>query len=144
MRKDLEQAYIPACVDCMRNKSPTTRPAGLLHPLAIPESHSDSVAIDFIGPLPEDKGFNCIATFTDCLGSDVRIVPTRTDITAEQFTTLFFNEWYCKNGLPLSIVSDRDKLFVSKFWKALNALTGVHLDMSSSKLMVPPNGQTRP
>ncbi len=132
MCQDLEQAYIPACLDCLHNKSPTTKPTGPLHPLATPKSRGDSVAIDFIGLLPEDSGFNCIATFTDRLGSDVQIVPTWTNITAEDFTSLFFNKWYCENGLPLSIVSDRDKIFVSKFWKALNSLTGVRLDMSSS------------
>lgn len=37
MRRDLEKGYIPACVDCQRNKSRTTKPAGPLHPLPIPE-----------------------------------------------------------------------------------------------------------
>src|ERR1700733_9024502 len=54
------------------------------------------------------------------------------DVTAPELALVFFNEWYCKNGLPLKLVSDRDKLFVSKFWKALHKLTGVHLKMSSA------------
>jgi hypothetical protein len=45
---------------------------------------------------------------------------------------VFFSNWYCENGLPLEIISDRDKLFVSQFWKALHALTGVKLRMSTS------------
>lgn len=116
----------------MCNKSPTSKPHGPLHPLLIPEKRGDSVAIDFIGPLPEDSGFNCIATFTDHLGSNIHIVPTRTNLTAEKIALLFFDNWYCENGLPLEIVSNRDKLFVSKFWKALHKLTGVKLAMSSS------------
>jgi len=40
--------------------------------------------------------------------------------------------WYCENGLPFNIVSDCDKLFVSKFWKALHKLMGVSLKMSSA------------
>jgi hypothetical protein len=36
------------------------------------------------------------------------------------------------NGLPDDIACDRDKLFVSKFWKALTKLTGVKLKMSTS------------
>jgi hypothetical protein len=51
---------------------------------------------------------------------------------AEKLTHLFFKEWYCENGLPLDIVSDRDKLFVSRFWKALHTLTGIKLKMSST------------
>jgi hypothetical protein len=54
----------------------------------------------------------------------------RTDLTVPKLALLFFNEWYCENSLPLELISDRDKLFVSKFWKALHVLTGVHLKMS--------------
>jgi hypothetical protein len=132
MQRDLEESYIPTCVDCQRNKSRTKRPASPLHPLPVPEERGDSVAIDFIGPLPPDEGYDCILTMTDRLNSDIRIVPTRTTITAEELVVLFFDNWYCDNGLPLDIVSDRDKLFVSKFWRALCALTGVKLKMSTA------------
>jgi hypothetical protein len=133
MRDDLEKAYIATCSQCQRNKSRTTAPAGPMHPLPIPEHRGDSVAIDFIGPLPTDSGYDCIVTMTDRLGgSDIRIEPTSSKLTAEEFATLFFDKWYCENGLPLDIVSDRDKLFMSKFWKALNRLTGVKLKMSTS------------
>ncbi|CAA7264090.1 unnamed protein product [Cyclocybe aegerita] len=70
MRKDLEEAYVPGCADCQRNKNTTKKPIGPLHPLPIPDARGDSVAIDFIGPLPEDDGKNCIISFTDRLGSD--------------------------------------------------------------------------
>ena len=39
---------------------------------------------------------------------------------------------YCENGLPADIISDRDKLFISKFWKALHKLTGVKLKLSTA------------
>lgn len=91
MRRDLEESYIPSCKSCLRNKSPTTKPRGPLHPLPIPEQRGDSVTIDFIRPLPEDNGFNCIATFTDRLGSDIHIVPTCTNLTTEKMAALFFN-----------------------------------------------------
>src|ERR1700676_273516 len=132
MRKDLSEAYIPARVDCLRNKGRTSNPTGPLHPLPIPDQHGDSITIDFIGPCPRDDGFDCIVTITDRLGSDICIAPTHLDIMAEHFAAQFFDLWYCENGLPLDIVSDRDKLFVSKFWKALTKLTGVKLKMTSS------------
>ena len=69
---------------------------------------------------------------TDQLGLDVRIIPTWTDITAKHLALLFFNHWYCENGLPKDIISDRDKLFVSKFWCTLHDLTRVKLKLSSS------------
>ena len=132
MRTELEGAYIPGCDACQRNKGSTKRPTGPLHPLPIPDERGDSIAIDFIGPLPEDDGFNCIATMTDRSGSDVRIVPTRTDISAEDFAQVFFDNWYCENGLPRDIISDRDKLFISRFWKRLTRIAGVKLGMSTA------------
>ena len=132
MRMDLEKSYIPSCSNCQCNKSCTTKPPGPLHPLPIPDERGDSVALDFVGPLPEDDSYNCILTMTDHLGSDYRLIPTRTDTTAKDVAVLVFDNWYCKNGLPSDFVSDRDKLFISRFWKALTRLTGVQLKMSSA------------
>ena len=131
MRRNLEAAYIPACPDCARNKSSTAPPAGPLHPLPIPENWGDSVAIDFIGPLPMDGEFDYIVTFTDQLGSDICLVPTHSTITTKELAVLFFDKWYCENSLLLDITCDHDPLFTSKFWSAFNKLTNVRLRMSS-------------
>jgi hypothetical protein len=132
MRSDLENGYIPGCIDCQRNKSTTSRPCGPLHPLPIPDGRCDSVAMDFIGPLPEDEGFNCILSITDRLNSDAQAIATRTDLTAEQLAVIFFDEWYCENGLPLEIITDMDKLFMAKFWKHLMILTGIKHKFSTA------------
>ena len=125
MRKDLEEGYIPSCTDCQRNKGATRKPAGPLHPLPVPDGRCQSVAMDFIGPLPEDKGFNCILTISDRLNSDYRFIPTRTDVNAKQLALIFFDKWYCENGLPFELITDRDKLFVSRFWQYFSLLTGI-------------------
>jgi hypothetical protein len=132
MHKELETAYVPSCIECQRNKSTTTKPLSPLHSLPVPNGHCDSVAIDFIGPLLLDNGFDCIATFTDRLGSDVQLVPCSTSLTAEELAQLFFMRWYCVNGLPLDIISDHDKLFMSHFWQTLHKLTGVQLKLSTA------------
>lgn len=132
MRRDLEKGYVASCAECQRNKSSTSKPIGPLHPLPIPDQRGDSIAIDFIRPLPEDEGNNCIVTFTDRLGSDIQLAATRTDITAEKLAYIFFDKWYCENGLPTDIISDRDKLFISRFWKSLHRLTGIKLKMSTA------------
>jgi hypothetical protein len=53
------------------------------------------------------------------------------DISTEDLAVLFFDNWFCENGLPDKIILDRDKLFISCFWKALTSLCGVKLKMSS-------------
>lgn len=96
MCHDLKMVYVPSCAECQRSKGQTTKPKGPLHPLPIPDACSESVCLDFVGPLPEDQGFNCILTITDWVSSDVRLVPTRTNITTQKLAGIFFTEWYCK------------------------------------------------
>jgi hypothetical protein len=66
---------------------------------------------------------------TDHLNSDICLVPTCSSITAGQLADIFFDSWFCENGLPLNIVSNRDKLFLSQFWQALHTQTGIKLKM---------------
>ena len=132
MHKDLEEGYIPSCTECLCNKSSTSKPSSLLHPLPILDECCDSISMDFIGLLPHDNGFDCILTITDRLNSDIRIIPTKTTLMAEELTLIFFDSWYCENGLPLDIISDHDKLFVSKFWQHLMLLISVKHKYSSS------------
>ena len=132
MWTDLKKAYVPSCTDCQHNKSCTTKALGPLHPLLIPDEHGDSVTLDFIGPLPNDHSYNCILTMTDCIGSDIHLIPTWMVATAEDVVLMAFDNWYCKNRLPLDFISNRDKLFMSHFWKALMKLANISLKMSSA------------
>jgi hypothetical protein len=132
MHKDLVNTYVPSCADCQRNKNTTSKPGGPLHPLPVPNKRFDSIAIDFVGPLPKDNGYNSIVTMTDRLNANIQLAPCRTNITTEEFATIFFDKWFCKNGLPLELITDRDKLFVSHFWKALMKLTGIKHKMSTA------------
>ena len=45
---------------------------------------------------------------------------------------VMFYQVYKHHGMPKNIVSDRDTLFTSTFWKWLNEMTGTELQMSSS------------
>ena len=105
---------------------------GPLHPLPVPDEQCQSISIDFIGPLPKDGNYDSIVTITDCLGTDVQIIPMTVNLTAEGLAELFFDRWFCENGLPLDFISDRDKLFMSQFWKALHKLMGIKLKMSTA------------
>ena len=99
---------------CVLTASTTNHQLG--NPLHVLDNWGDSVAMYFIGPLPLDNGFDCILSMTDRLCSEVHVIPTHTKIMAEELTLLFFNHWYCENGLWKDIVSDHHKPFFSKFW----------------------------
>ena len=89
MWRALKKVYIPSCPDCQWNKLATTKLPGPLHPLPVLDEQGQSIAMDVIRPLKDDFGFNCILTITDHLGADLRIIPTHTDISAENLATLF-------------------------------------------------------
>src|ERR1700722_16214991 len=63
-----------------------------------------SVVIDFIGPLLEDDGYDGIMTMTDRIGADLQMEPVKMSMSAKDEVQVFFDEWYCNNGLPLEIV----------------------------------------
>ena len=52
--------------------------------------------------------------------------------TAKDIAELFHCTWYRQFGLPRTIVSDRDKLFLSKFWKELHRLLNVKIKLSTA------------
>ena len=132
MHCDLENAYIPSCTECQQNKNCTYKPTSPLHPLPVLDDHFDTVALDFIGPLPEEHGKDTILTITDLLGADIHIIATHSTDTAAQVAMVLFNEWYCENGLMLHLISDWDPLFTAELWTALYKLTSIKLKMSTS------------
>ena len=69
---------------------------------------------------------------TDRLTGYVKVEPTLQTATAKDIAELFHRTWFRQFGLPHSIVSDRDKLFLSHFWKELHRLLGIKLKMSTA------------
>jgi len=129
--RDVE-LYIKSCIPCSRNKSSTQALAGFLHPMPIPDQRFHELAMDFVGPLPKAKGFDTILLMTNCLTNYVKIEPTVCTATAPMIATLIYQSWYRQFGLPVAIMSDRDKLFVSKFWKELFKKLDIQLRMSTA------------
>lgn len=68
----------------------------------------------------------------DHLTSMVHLIPTRQTYKAKDVAEAMFDGVYKLHGLPEAIVSDRDSLFTSAFWKRLHDLIGTQLKMSSA------------
>ena len=75
MFTSLARYYIPGCPDCQWFKATWRKLSGPLHPLPIPDHWGTSIAMDFVSPLPEDNGFNCILTIADWLGAKIPTHP---------------------------------------------------------------------
>ncbi|GKB49160.1 putative reverse transcriptase domain-containing protein, partial [Tanacetum coccineum] len=50
----------------------------------------------------------------------------------ETLTRLYIKEIVSRNGVPISIISDRDSHFTSRFWQSLQNSLGTQLDMSTT------------
>ncbi|GAA6054862.1 hypothetical protein NBRC10513_006213 [Rhodotorula toruloides] len=131
MAKDTVR-YVRSCDGCQRHKSRTTRRAGKLHPLPVPPRPFSDVALDFVGPLPTSNGKDMLLTVTDRLSGYTRLVACRSKDGAEDVANLVFDEWIRFFGAPQRLVSDRDKLFVSKFWRSIHGRMGIKLQLSTA------------
>ena len=77
----------------------------------------EHVSMDFIMPLPKSsRGFDAVFTIVDRFSRLVRFIPCHSTLTASDATSLFFEHWICRFGMPSKIISDRDPRFTSVFW----------------------------
>ncbi|KAA0060668.1 ty3-gypsy retroelement transposase [Cucumis melo var. makuwa] len=102
-----------------RNKTLALSPAGLLNPLEIPDTIWSEISMDFIDGLPKSAGYEAIFVVVDRLSKYAHFLPTKHPYTAKSVAELFVKEIVQLHGYPRSIVSDRDRVFVSHFWTEL-------------------------
>jgi len=114
MKMDVE-SYIKQCSICQQAKHSHTHPMGLLSPLPIPKDIWRDLSMDFIEGLPKSKGFNVILVVVDRLTKYAHFIPVKHPYTAATIAQLFLDNIIKLHGLPNSVVSDRDTIFVSKF-----------------------------
>jgi hypothetical protein len=131
MREDI-RAYVSQCVICQQAKSINTMPAGLLQPLPIPNQVWEDVAMDFITGLPNSFGYTVIMVVIDRLTKYSHFIAQKADYSSKTVAEAFMNNIVKLHGIPMSIVSDRDKVFTSAFWQNLFKLQGTTLAMSTA------------
>ncbi|KAL0544458.1 hypothetical protein IC582_019573 [Cucumis melo] len=132
MKREVAE-FVSRCLVCQQVKAPRQKPAGLLQPLSIPEWKWENVSIDFITGLPRTlRGFTVIWVVVDRLTKSAHFVPGKSTYTASKWAQLYMSEIVRLHGVPVSIVSDRDARFTSKFWKGLQTAMGTRLDFSTA------------
>ncbi|WVZ03423.1 hypothetical protein V8G54_024229 [Vigna mungo] len=131
MHEDV-QHFVAHCATCLQTKYETKRPAGLLQPLSIPVEPWVDLSLDFITGLPIFQGYTVILVVVDRFSKGAHFGMLPTHFTSFKVAQLFL-EMVCKyHGFPRSLVSDRDPIFISKFWRELFRLCGTKLRMSTS------------
>lgn len=130
--KKLVQEYVAACTICQQAKTKRVHYLGLLQPLAVPAQAWQVITMDFIEGLPTSSSYNCILVVVDKFSKYSHFIKLTHPFTALKVAKLFMENIYKLHGMPLAIVSDRDRIFTSNLWQELFKLSGTQLRMSSA------------
>ncbi|GKA92869.1 reverse transcriptase domain-containing protein [Tanacetum coccineum] len=104
MKKDIAE-YVSKCLTCLKVKAEHQRPSGLLQQPEIPVWKWEGIAMDFVTKLPR---------------------------TSSGHDTIWVIVIVARHGVPISIISDRDSRFTSRFWQSMQEALGTRLDMSTA------------
>ena len=131
MKKQVRQ-FVRACSTCQKCKSDTSAYPGLLQPLPIPTKVWSDISMDFIEKLPKSAGKDSIMVVVDRLSKYAHFIPLSHPFSAMSVAQAFMDNVYKLHGVPHTIVSDRDKVFLSNFWQELFKCLGTRLNLSTS------------
>ncbi|XP_071728214.1 uncharacterized protein [Rutidosis leptorrhynchoides] len=131
LRHDVRQ-YVRACQICQQCKPDLAMSPGLLQPLPIPKRVWAEISMDFIEGLPSSNGKTVILVEVDRLSKYSHFIALKHPFTAHQIATVFIDNVYKLHGLPETIVSDKDKVFLSLFWQELFRQLKAELHLSTA------------
>lgn len=87
-----------------------------MQPLPIPAQIWEDISLDFITHLPKSGEFDTILVVVDRLSKYSHLIPLSHSYAAKTIDAVFCKEIVRLHGIPRSIVSNRDVVFLSAFW----------------------------
>lgn len=114
MKKDIKK-FVEECAVYQQNKSSALSAASLLQHLPIPELIWDDILMDFVERLPKLGGYDSLLVVVDRLSKYAQFLPLKHPFTAAAAAAIFVKEVIRLHGMPRSVISDRDKVFLSHF-----------------------------
>ncbi|GJX65988.1 putative reverse transcriptase domain-containing protein [Tanacetum coccineum] len=125
--------YVSKCLTSLKAKAEHQKPSGLLQQPEIPEWKWEKITMDFITRLPRtSSGHDAIWVIADQLTKSAHFLAILEDYKMERLARLYINEIVARHGVPVSIISDCDSRFISRFWQSVQKALGTQLDMSTA------------
>ncbi|KAL0403807.1 UNVERIFIED_CONTAM: Transposon Ty3-I Gag-Pol polyprotein [Sesamum radiatum] len=130
MKSDIAE-YVLKCITCQKVKAEHQKQGGWLQPLEIPEWKWEHVTMDFVVGLPRTRlGHDAIWVVIDRLTKSAHFILIRTTYTLEKLAGVYIDNIVRLHGIPVSIVSDRDPRFTSRFWRSFQQALGTSIRLS--------------
>ena len=136
--RQMVQQAVKNCDICNKAKAGRHKPYGEIQPIPAPAKAWDVVALDFITKLPPSVEpmthavYDSIMVVTDKLTKYGYFLPYMEASTTQSLAYVFMRTVAAQHGLPQQLISDRDKLFTSNFWKCLMEQLGVKHKLSTA------------
>nr|GEU90211.1 putative reverse transcriptase domain-containing protein [Tanacetum cinerariifolium] len=125
------------CLTCAKVIAKHQKPSRLLQEPKIPVWKWERNTMDFeSGMLRTPSGYDTIWVIVDRLTKSTHFLLMKKMDSMEKLTQLYLKEVMCKHGVPISIISDRDSHFTSRFWKSLQKVLGTDLDINGDMVLL--------
>ncbi|GJV57693.1 hypothetical protein Tco_1458698 [Tanacetum coccineum] len=125
--------YVGKYLTCFRVKVECHKPSGLLIQPEILTWKWERITIDFVTKLPKTSSrHDTIWVIVDRLIKSAYFIPTRAIDSIETLIRLYIKEIVSWDGVPISIILDRNTHFTSRYWQSMQSALGTQLDMNTT------------
>ena len=119
MKKNIAD-FMSRFLVCQQVKVEHQKPFRTLHPLPFLEWKWEHITMNFVVGLPRTQaGYDAIWMIVDRLTKSVYFLAIQNNLFLDKLGKLYINEIVKLHRVPVSIVSDRDLRFKSRFWPKL-------------------------
>ena len=115
MKRNIKE-YVSKYLQCQQIKAVHKKSTRLLQPLLVSKWKWEDITMDYVIGFPcTTKGNNYIWVMVDRLNKSSHFITISNTQTMDQMAVIYLRKIVRLNGTPVSITSDRDPRFVSRF-----------------------------
>ena len=120
--------FVEQSLTCRKVKDEHQRSHGKVQPLPIPMWKWEEITMDYMMKLPWTKrGVDAICVIVDKLTKSDHFILISKSTSIEKLADIYVPKLVARHGVLVSVVSDRDVRFTSRFWKKFHEELGTQL-----------------